>query len=133
MAGQPARMSAKPPLLAMSCHDHTVTSNLGRVRPKIGDGSGARVRRRRGAIRLKTDRFDLITRVLGCDSDEARARLINVSAKTIYRAKRGTLGQELIAQTLITLGDRRDELAAYNLVPSFDELFEVVELNVGET
>lgn len=100
---------------------------------RVHEEPGMHARTRRGAIRLKTDRFDLITRVLGCDSDEARARLINVSAKTIYRAKRGSLGQELIAQTLITLGDRRDELAAYNLVPSFDELFEVVEVNPGQT
>ena len=97
----------------------------------VHDNPGARARTRRGAIRLKADRFDLITRVLGCDSDEARARLINVSPKTIYRARRGSLGQELIAQTLITLRDRRDELAAYNLIPSFDELFEVVEVSAA--
>jgi hypothetical protein len=73
-----------------------------------------------------------MTRVLGCDSDEARARLIGVNAKTIYRARRGILGQDLIAQTLISLGDRRDELTAYNLSPTFDELFEVVEIKAEQ-
>jgi hypothetical protein len=91
--------------------------------------SGTRARDRRGAVRLRADRFDLITRVLGYGNDQARARFINVSARTIYRARRGSLGQELIAQTLISLRDRRDELAAYNLVATFDELFEVIEVD----
>jgi hypothetical protein len=95
----------------------------------LGEEPGMSARRRQGVIRLKADQFDLITRVLKCDSDEARARLINVSAKSIYRARRGGLGQQLIAQTLINLRDRHDELAKYNLIPSFDELFEVVDVN----
>jgi hypothetical protein len=83
---------------------------------------------RRGAIRLKADRFDLMTKILGLNTDEARARFIDVNAKTLYRARHGSLGHELIAQTLISLRDRREELAVYNLTPSFDELFEVVEV-----
>jgi hypothetical protein len=66
-------------------------------------------------------------RVLGCDSDEDRARLISVSVKTIYRTRRGVLGHDFITQTLINLQGRRDELAACNLSPTFDELFEIVE------
>jgi hypothetical protein len=85
--------------------------------------------RRRGAIRLKAQSFDLMTGVLGCWTDDARARLIGVSAKSIDRARRGScmLGHDFIAQTMLGLGARRDELATRNLVPCFDELFEVVE------
>ena len=85
-------------------------------------------RARRGAIHLRTDRFDIMTRILGCDTDEARARLIGVTARTLYRARRGNLGHDLIAQTLITLRDKQEELANYNLHPSFDDLFTVVEI-----
>lgn len=83
---------------------------------------------RRAGIRLKSDRFDLMTRIVGCESDEARARLLGVSVKTIWRARRGTLGVDFIAQTLFALGCHYGELAARNLLPCFDELFEVVEL-----
>jgi hypothetical protein len=47
----------------------------------------------------------------------------------VYRARRGCLGHDLIAQTLLTLGERKEELAAYNnLEPTFDALFRVVDI-----
>jgi hypothetical protein len=83
-------------------------------------------RPRRGLIRLRDRQFDLMTWVLNCASDEARARLIDMNAKTLYRARRGAIGEDFIAQILISLGDHHEELAKFNLAPKFDELFEVV-------
>ena len=85
-------------------------------------------RGRRGYIRLKADRFDLMTRVVGCESEEARAFLLGVDPKTVARARRRPADVNFIAQTLYALGCRRDELAVHNLVPRFDELFDVVEV-----
>jgi|SRR6185369_4410079 len=86
---------------------------------------------RTAAIRLREDRFDVMTRVLGCVTYEACAELLGVDPKTVTRARRGAFGVAFIARTLAALAGRREELAAYNLTPSFEELFEVVEVEVG--
>src|SRR5262245_24110307 len=86
---------------------------------------------RRAVIRLRVDRFNLMTSVLGMQSDLAQADLLGVNPKTVYRAKLGNFGHDFIAQTLVSLGDRRDELGKLNLCPTFDELFEVVDTTTG--
>jgi hypothetical protein len=78
------------------------------------------------SIRLRVDQFDLMTRVLGLVHDEARARAIGINSKSLYRARRGALGEGFIAATVAALRRREDELAELNLVPSMDALFEVV-------
>lgn len=81
----------------------------------------------RASIRLKPPKFDLITRVLGCESEAARAELLGVTYVTILRARSGAnVGDVFIAQTLASLQRHTDTLRRYNLEPSFDELFEVV-------
>lgn len=82
----------------------------------------------RASIRLKVPKFDLITRVLGCESEAARASLLGVTYITILRARNGgNVGEMFIAQTLAIFQRHAEELHRYNLKPSFDELFEVVE------
>lgn len=83
-------------------------------------------------IRLRYEQFELMARVLGYTSDNARARLIGTSAKSIYRARKGQLGIDVVAHILASLIDRRDELATYNLTPTFDALFEVVRYESDE-
>ena len=84
---------------------------------------------RQGEIRLRVKRFEMMTMVLGYRTDESRARLLRVNPKTLYRARRGNVGHDFITQTLVVLGRRRDELALFNLEPTFDELFEQVDFS----
>jgi hypothetical protein len=80
-------------------------------------------------IRLRGHRFGVMTRVLGCVTGEGCAKLLGVSATTIYRAQHDPVSAAFIAQTLGALGARSAELAPLNLVPSFDQLFEVVTVD----
>lgn len=79
----------------------------------------------RAGIFLRLDRFDLITRVLGCGSDVARARLLDMDPKTIYRARRGVIGEEFIARLLDVMRQHEAELAAINIGVAFEDVFEV--------
>lgn len=81
----------------------------------------------RAGVFLRDDNFDLITRVLGCESDAARARLLDVDPKTIWRARRGVIGEELIAKTLDTMRRNADRLAELGLSVSFETVFAVGE------
>lgn len=83
----------------------------------------------RAVLRLREDKFDLMTRVLGCESDTARAALIGVTWRTVSRARRGRVGEMFVAQTVASLRREGDRLGALGLKVSIDELFEVVELN----
>lgn len=77
-------------------------------------------------IRARMDHLDLITRVLGCESDIDRGRLLDVSPKTISRARTGYVGGVFVANVLASLRQHERALAARNLRASFDDLFEVV-------
>nr|MDT0660806.1 hypothetical protein [Micromonospora sp. DSM 115978] len=77
-------------------------------------------------LRLRSDRFDLMTTALGCRTDIARGELLGLSPRTIYRARRGSFGLEFIVKTIFVLQQHREALAEFNLCPSLDELFEVV-------
>lgn len=70
--------------------------------------------------------FDLMTRILGCESDPARGDLIHMDRKSVQRARQGVIGKEYIANTLFWLGRKRDILAELNLDPTFESLFEIV-------
>lgn len=67
----------------------------------------------------------MITKALGADSDSARARLLNVDPKTIYRARRGVIGEEFIARALDVMGRRAAELDAIGVKPTFEAMFEL--------
>jgi hypothetical protein len=74
---------------------------------------------------LNSERFDLITKALGCDSELARARLLDVDPKTIYRARRGQVGEDFIARAIAAMRQRADELEAIGIRPAFEAMFEV--------
>lgn len=76
-------------------------------------------------IRLRADKFDLMTRILGCENEPARAELIGVTARTISRARAGLIGEAFMAKTIHALRQRLPELQRYGLDPTLDELFEV--------
>ena len=80
----------------------------------------------RAEIRLREARFDLITRILGCESDSARARLLDVDRKTIDRVREGRIGEEFIAKALAVLHLYADTLSELNISTKFEELFELV-------
>lgn len=77
-------------------------------------------------IRARMDRFDLMTRVLGCESDVDRAELIGVTDRTIRRARTNYVSGAFVAATLAGLRAHERDLAARNLRPTFDDLFEVL-------
>lgn len=80
------------------------------------------------AIRLRTEHFDLVTRILGFDNDTSRGHLIGMHAVSVTRVRRGgPLGTAFIANSLVALGRYAAELAKFNLTARFDDLFEVVE------
>lgn len=84
---------------------------------------------RDSTIRLRLDRFELMTRVVGATTIAGRAELIGVDRKTMTRILRGhqRIGEVFMASTVTALRRRGPELAACGLTASLDELFEVVE------
>lgn len=81
----------------------------------------------RAGVLLRGELFDVITAVLGAGTDAARARLLNVDNKTIYRARRGVIGEEFIAKTLDVLERNKDKLTPLNIDPTFESVFVVGE------
>lgn len=80
-------------------------------------------------VRLRVDRFELMTRVIGYASTAARARLIGVDRKTLRLVVTGEIapGEAFIGKTVAALRRHSDVLTSCGLTPSLDELFEVVE------
>ena len=92
--------------------------------------SGTNARENSGTearVYLNEDHFDRITRWLGATSDAARARLLNVDPKTIYRARRGVIGGDFIARAVHTLHKHSNELESIGIEPNFEAVFEVRE------
>lgn len=71
------------------------------------------------------EQFELITQELGADSDTSRARLLGVDPKTIYRARRGVIGEEFIAKALAVMLEHADTLREVGIEPIFESMFEV--------
>lgn len=86
-------------------------------------------------IRLRTedgeDRFTTMTRMLGMESDTARAAFIGVSPRTISRARDGIIGEEFIGRTLSALRRNEKRLAKYGVTTTFDDLFVVIDVPVA--
>jgi len=87
----------------------------------------ARVPGTRAAILLREEQFALVTRLLGCQSDAARARLLGCDPKTIRRVREGVIGEEFIAKTVALLQRHADELARYGIEARFETVFHVGE------
>lgn len=81
----------------------------------------------RAGVLLRSDRFDLMTRVLGCESDLARSRFLHLDPKTLWSARQGRVGEKFIAQVLAVLARHEEQLGQLGLKPTFEELFEVRE------
>jgi len=74
---------------------------------------------------LVPERFDLITKALGATNEAARARLLDVDPKTVYRARRGQVGEDFIAKAIAIMRHHTSELQAIGINPSFEAMFEV--------
>lgn len=73
------------------------------------------------AIRLREDRFELLTSAVGAKSDTARAELIGVDRRTIRRVRDGVVGETFMAQAVAALRKRSGADV------TLDDLFQVVE------
>lgn len=79
-------------------------------------------------VRLRLDRFDLYTRIVGATSDQARARLLGIASRTITRLRRDQhAGEAVIAATLAALQQHSEVLGQLGLLVRFEDLFEVAE------
>jgi hypothetical protein len=90
--------------------------------------SGTQAREMSGidaGVFLLPERFDQITKALGCESEAARSRLLDVDPKTIYRARRGAVGEDFIARAIAVMRHHSSELEAIGIRPSFEAMFEV--------
>lgn len=81
----------------------------------------------RAAVFLNEDRFDLITNALGAKSEQAKADLLGVDPKTVYRARRGPVGEAFIAAALRVMCERRADMRPLGIKPTFEAMFELGE------
>ena len=77
-------------------------------------------------IRVRRDRLDLMTGILGATTTAAKAELIGVDRRTFNRALSGQPGEVFMANTVAALRRHSEALGACGLAPTLDELFEVV-------
>lgn len=81
---------------------------------------------RRAKLRLREDRFNLMTRVIGLEREKHRAELVGVDVRTLLRARKGIIGEVFVAGVIAGLRQHSQTLAQYGLEPTLDDLFEVV-------
>ena len=81
----------------------------------------------RAGVLLKQEAFDLITGTLGAYTELARANLLGVDPKTIYRVRRGIVGEEFIARALHVMHENSEQLRAIDIEPSFEAMFSLGE------
>lgn len=78
----------------------------------------------RAGVFLQAERFDLVMRILGCRSETAAARMLDVDPKTIYLARtRGVIGEKFIAAVLAVMREHKDKLAELGISAEFEEVF----------
>jgi hypothetical protein len=87
----------------------------------------------KATITFRWDVFVEMTAVVGCRSDEDRARLLGMTAKTLGRVRMGRLGEAFIAQVLYVLGLFSGDLKRAGYRPTFEQLFEVVPDEAEDT
>lgn len=80
-------------------------------------------------IRLKSERFDLMAKLLGAEGDDSRlAEIIGVHPRTIKRARGGQIGEVFMAQCVEGFKRHEQTLSRYGIKPTLDDLFEVIEV-----
>lgn len=76
-------------------------------------------------VRLRQERYEAWSRLLGLNTDTARAEFFGYDERTIRRARAGRLGANFIARTVFGFRTRLADLAPYGIDPALDELFTV--------
>lgn len=76
-------------------------------------------------IGFREDQFDLMTTLLGCRTERARARAAKVDPKNLRRARNDIIGERFMARVVAGLSRYADQLAHHDLTPSLDALFTV--------
>lgn len=71
-------------------------------------------------------RLDAATRLAGYGTDLARAELLDVSDRTLRRARKGVLGEDFMAKAVAALRPHSRKLAKEGIEVSLDSFFEVV-------
>lgn len=84
----------------------------------------------RATIRLRRDRFELMTRIVGATTWQARADLLDMDRKTLQRARQGVFGLAFMAQAVSALERHAELLATCGVTPTLNDLFEVVDSDV---
>lgn len=81
----------------------------------------------RPRILLRERRFNVATEAIGRTTDIARAELLDVTDRTIRRARQGIIGEDFIAKLLVHLREHQTELDEFGIEVSFDYFFEVTD------
>lgn len=82
-------------------------------------------------IRLRKEHFNLVTKMLGCTSEDDRAALIGMTGRQLYRARNGAVGPKFVASTLAALAEHRDMFAAAGVPITFEAIFEYAVPTAG--
>lgn len=77
------------------------------------------------------DVFTQMTRVLGIDTDAARAQFVGCSERTIRRVRQGVIGEEFMARAVAALRRHEKDLRRHGLAPSLDGIFRIVDVPVA--
>jgi hypothetical protein len=99
-------------------------TNLGNVIPETHSGPDTGTRPR---LQLKWESFVLLTTALGCDTDAARARLLDFDNKTIRNLRAGgPASDKTVAKVLAVAQANAEIIATHGLTPAFASFFEVI-------
>lgn len=101
----------------------TMRAYRGTVLPEIDCNSSPATRPR---VYARTGKLELVASILGANTNDARARLFGVTARTIYSVLKGRpVSDEMIAKTLSVMETHAAQLAEAGIDPAFDGVFEV--------
>jgi hypothetical protein len=81
----------------------------------------------RAYLRLRSEPFDEMTALLGATTELARAALVGIDRKSLYRARRGDSVATIAPQIVAALSKYAEQLAAAGYRPNLDALFAVAE------
>lgn len=103
-----------------------------RFRTRVGNVNPETLARNEGGthsrIRVRVSHFLDCMKALGCDSDVARSRLLDVDPKTLYNARQGKpISGDFVAKTLAAFAEHETKLTEARLGTRFEDLFEVSE------
>lgn len=81
----------------------------------------------RAYMRLRSGPFDQMTELLGATTELARAELVGIDRKSLWRARRGDGVAAIAPQIVAALTKHSNILALAGHQPTLDALFEVAE------